>query len=90
MSRVSDSGSDPASPREPKRPAPRSRVVTRRVEGVEREQVRPAKAVQGSGEEKFQEEKKVEPGRSVREFLILRRIVRSMVLSFGGVCSNEC
>lgn len=67
---------EPASPGESERPVPSVRVETR-----ERVQVTPVKEKQGSGTVKSQEEKKSEPGMSVRVDLISARAARSTGLS---------
>ncbi len=74
---------EPASPREPERPVPRDRAVTRREEEI-REQVRPEKEEQGSGEAKSQVEKNAEAAEmSVREALMVLSALRSWALNFG-------
>lgn len=67
---------EPASPGEPERPVPRVRVETR-----ESEHVTPEKEEQGSGAVMSQDEKKSEPGMSVREALISASAARSTWLS---------
>jgi hypothetical protein len=60
--------------REPERLGPRVKPVTRPRE----EQVRPEKEEQGSGTVKSQEEKKAEPGMSVKESLMDWSAARSV------------
>jgi hypothetical protein len=79
---------EPASPGEPERPVPRERAVTRREEEI-REQVRPEKEEQGSGDVKSQVEKKVEPGMSVREALMVLSALRSTALIFRCCCCDR-